>query len=92
MGTVKIIIDSIGKALSGFTVYIIRFYKFFISPVLPAACRYYPTCSVYSIQAIKKFGLIKGGFLAMKRILSCNPFFEGGFDPVPEVFSLKKIS
>ncbi|HNX24389.1 MAG TPA: membrane protein insertion efficiency factor YidD [Spirochaetota bacterium] len=91
MGAVKILMDFLGAALSGFAVYIIKFYKFFISPVLPAACRYYPTCSVYSIQAIKKFGLIKGGFLSFKRVLSCNPFCEGGFDPVPEVFSLKKI-
>ena len=91
MGAVKKIMDFIGAALSGFAVYIIKFYKFFISPVLPAACRYYPTCSVYSIEAIKKFGLIKGGFLSIKRILSCNPLCEGGFDPVPEVFSLKKI-
>ena len=92
MGAVKILMDFLGAALSGFAVYIIKFYKFFISPVLPAACRYYPTCSVYSIQAIKKFGLIKGGFLSFKRVLSCNPFCEGGFDPVPEVFTLKKMS
>jgi hypothetical protein len=91
MGAVRNIMDFIGAALSGFAVYIIKFYKFFISPLLPAACRYYPTCSVYSIEAIKKFGLIKGGFLSIKRIITCNPLFEGGFDPVPEVFSLKKI-
>lgn len=90
MRAVKIIINFSGKALSGLAVYIIKFYQFFISPVLPAACRYYPTCSAYTIQAIKKFGFIKGGFLGAKRILSCNPYSEGGFDPVPEVFSLKK--
>ena len=90
METVKIITDFFGKVLSVIAVYIIKFYKFFISPVLPASCRYYPTCSVYSIQAIRKFGIIKGGFLGARRILSCNPFCEGGFDPVPEVFSLKK--
>jgi putative membrane protein insertion efficiency factor len=91
MRAVKIIISFSGKALSGLAVYIIKFYQFFISPVLPAACRYYPTCSSYTIQAIKKFGFFKGGFLGAKRILSCNPYCEGGFDPVPEVFSLKKI-
>jgi len=91
MGAVKTIIDSFGKAFSGFAVYIIRFYQIFISPVLPAACRYYPTCSAYTIQAIKKFGIIKGGFLSVRRIISCNPYGGGGFDPVPEVFSLKKI-
>jgi len=90
MRTIKNVIDFSGKVLSGFVVYIIKFYKFFISPVLPASCRYYPTCSVYTIQAIGKFGLIKGGFLSLKRILSCNPFGKGGFDPVPEVFCLKK--
>ncbi len=92
MGTIKIIINFSGKALSGFAVYIIKFYKFFISPVLPDACRYYPTCSVYSIEAIEKFGFFKGGFLSVRRILSCNPFGKGGFDPVPEIFSLKKVS
>lgn len=92
MRTVKYIISFAGLVLSGVAVYIIKFYKFFISPLLPAACRYYPTCSVYSIEAIKRFGIIKGGFLSLKRVLSCNPFFDGGFDPVPEVFSLKKIS
>lgn len=90
MRAVKMIIGIFNNALSGFAVYIIKFYKFFISPVLPASCRYYPTCSVYSIEAIGKFGLIKGGFLSLKRVLSCNPFGKGGFDPVPEIFSLKK--
>ena len=90
MRAVKMIIGIFDNALSGFAVYIIKFYKFFISPVLPASCRYYPTCSVYSIEAIGKFGLIKGGFLSLKRVLSCNPFGKGGFDPVPEIFSLKK--
>ena len=90
MGAVKIVIYLIEKVVSSVAVYIIEFYKFFISPVLPAACRYYPTCSAYSIQAIRKFGLIKGGILSLKRIFSCNPYGNGGFDPVPEVFSLKK--
>jgi len=92
MGVFKIITGFTGIALSGMAVYIIKFYKFFISPLLPSSCRYYPTCSVYTIQAINRFGFIRGGFLGMKRVLSCNPFFEGGFDPVPEVFSLKKLS
>ncbi len=92
MGAFKTLSVYSGRVLSGVAVYIIRFYKFFISPVLPASCRYYPTCSVYSIQAINRFGLLRGGFLGIKRVLSCNPFFEGGFDPVPEVFSFRKIS
>ena len=90
MEAVKKLIILMDNGISCIAVYIIEFYRFFISPVLPSACRYYPTCSVYAIQAIKKFGLIKGGFLSLKRILSCNPYGKGGFDPVPEVFSLKK--
>jgi uncharacterized protein len=90
MGALRILVCLIEKVLSSVAVYIIEFYRFFISPVLPAACRYYPTCSAYSIQAIRKFGFIKGGILSLKRIFSCNPYGKGGFDPVPEVFSLKK--
>ena len=59
------------------------FYKRHISPYLPGACRFYPTCSQYAYEAISRFGVIKGGFLAFKRILRCNPFCKGGFDPVP---------
>ncbi len=60
----------------------IKGYKFLISPLLGHSCRYLPTCSEYSIEALKKFGLIKGTFLSIKRILSCNPWGKGGFDPV----------
>jgi putative membrane protein insertion efficiency factor len=90
MEAIRFIANFISKALTFFVVYIIKFYKFFISPIMPRSCKYYPTCSVYSIQAIKRFGLIRGGYLSVKRILSCNPFSSGGFDPVPEVFSLRK--
>ncbi len=61
----------------------IRLYQIVISPLLPPSCRYTPTCSVYSIEAIKKHGPIKGGLLALKRILSCNPRGGSGYDPVP---------
>lgn len=61
----------------------LKFYKRAISPYLPDACRYTPTCSVYAMQAIEKYGFIKGSFLAVKRLLRCNPFFPGGYDPVP---------
>ena len=90
MNLIKIISNSAGRFLAEAAVYIIRLYKLLISPLLPASCRYYPTCSVYSMQAIKKFGIIKGGYLAAKRILSCNPFGGSGFDPVPETFSFRK--
>ncbi|MBQ4062277.1 MAG: membrane protein insertion efficiency factor YidD [Clostridia bacterium] len=62
---------------------LIKFYKLAISPYLPNACRFTPTCSVYAMEAIEKYGALKGGFLAFKRILRCNPFCKGGYDPVP---------
>ncbi len=62
----------------------LRFYKKRISPLLPDACIYTPTCSEYAFTAVSRFGIIKGGFLAIKRILRCNPFFKGGVDPVPD--------
>ena len=62
---------------------IIRFYRKFISPALPASCRFYPTCSKYAITAIEKYGPGKGGIMAAKRILRCHPFNPGGYDPVP---------
>ncbi len=61
---------------------LIRFYQRFISPGLPASCRYYPTCSEYGYQAIAKYGIIKGGWMTIWRILRCNPFARGGYDPV----------
>ena len=62
----------------------IRFYRRHISPYKPACCRFSPTCSTYAMEAIEKYGAIKGGFLALKRILRCNPFYKGDFyDPVP---------
>ncbi|HOK13690.1 MAG TPA: membrane protein insertion efficiency factor YidD [Candidatus Kapabacteria bacterium] len=70
---------------------LIKFYKFAISPIFPPSCRFYPTCSQYAIDAIEKHGSIFGTFLAIKRILRCNPFSKGGFDPVPDVLFKKKI-
>jgi putative membrane protein insertion efficiency factor len=64
-------------------VLLIRFYQIVISPVLPASCRYAPTCSHYTLVALKKHGLFKGGYLGIKRILSCNPWGGSGYDPVP---------
>ncbi|MDM8528949.1 membrane protein insertion efficiency factor YidD [Anaerolineales bacterium HSG24] len=62
---------------------IIRFYQKFISPLYPPACRFEPSCSHYAHQAIEKYGLFKGGWLATKRIGRCHPFNPGGYDPVP---------
>ncbi len=61
----------------------IRFYRRNISPMFPPCCRFHPTCSAYALEAITKYGALKGGFLAFKRILKCNPFHPGGYDPVP---------
>lgn len=68
----------------------IKFYKRAISPYLPKACRFTPTCSVYAIEAIEKFGAIRGTLLAAYRVLRCNPFCRGGYDPVPERFTFKR--
>lgn len=64
-------------------VLLVRAYQVGLSPLLPASCRYYPSCSAYAIQAIEKHGAARGGWLAAKRILRCHPFRPGGFDPVP---------
>ena len=61
----------------------VYFYRIFISPMTPPSCRYTPTCSAYAIEAVKKHGILKGGWLALKRILSCNPWGGSGYDPVP---------
>lgn len=61
----------------------IRFYRRFISPMFPPCCRFTPTCSAYALEAIQKYGALKGGYLAVRRILRCNPFHPSGYDPVP---------
>lgn len=63
---------------------IIRFYQKCISPMKPPTCRFYPTCSQYGLEAVRKFGALKGGYLAIKRIGKCHPFHPGGVDLVPE--------
>jgi uncharacterized protein len=63
---------------------IIRFYQVVISPIKPPTCRFYPTCSHYGLEAVQRFGALKGGWLTLKRILKCHPFHPGGIDPVPE--------
>jgi uncharacterized protein len=62
---------------------LIRGYKLFISPLLPPSCRFVPTCSEYGYEAIEKYGIIRGGWLTVRRISRCHPLSEGGYDPVP---------
>ena len=82
------------KIISSLLIGIIKFYKMIISPYLTPSCRYLPTCSEYSIEALKEFGLAKGSFMSLKRILSCHPikFLGGGdgFDPVKKQMKVKK--
>ena len=72
------------KIITFFLLSTIKFYQFFISPILGQNCRYLPTCSEYTIQAIKKFGLIKGTNLSLNRISKCHPWGNHGYDPVPK--------
>ena len=67
-----------------FMLALIRFYQHYISPLRPPSCRFMPTCSAYAVQAITKYGALKGGWLTFKRLLRCNPFYKGNYyDPVP---------
>jgi uncharacterized protein len=68
---------------------LIRGYKYLISPILGNNCRFYPSCSTYAMEAIKRHGVFVGVYLATRRLLKCHPFHEGGIDPVPEHFGKK---
>ncbi|KRG16109.1 membrane protein insertion efficiency factor YidD [Lederbergia galactosidilytica] len=70
--------------LKSIFLHLIRFYRKFISPLKPPTCRFYPTCSQYGLEAIQRFGAIRGGWLTIKRIGKCHPFHPGGMDPVPD--------
>lgn len=68
----------------------LRFYKAHVSPALPPACRYTPTCSEYAIEAVERHGAARGSTMAIRRVLSCNPFARGGYDPVPQLGSASR--
>ena len=74
---------NVKKILIAPFILLIRGYQLLISPLTPATCRYSPTCSSYTLTALKKHGLFKGGWLALKRIFSCHPWGGSGYDPVP---------
>ena len=67
----------------------IRAYQRWVSPALPRRCRYEPTCSAYAVESIRRFGAVRGAVLASWRLLRCNPLSHGGFDPVPDRFTLR---
>lgn len=70
-------------------IFLINLYKWVISPLMPATCRHYPTCSTYSIEALKYHGLFRGGAMAVSRIVRCNPWGTSGYDPVPRFLTKK---
>jgi uncharacterized protein len=70
------------RLLQKFALFLLRAYKWAISPMLPPSCRYVPTCSEYALEAVERYGALRGGLMAGWRLLRCNPFARGGFDPV----------
>lgn len=69
---------------------LIIFYRKYLSPLKSTKCPYFPTCSQYGLEAVEQYGVLKGGFLCMWRILRCNPFSKGGYDPVPSINSSRR--
>ncbi len=79
----KFILDILKGIVGAIFIVLIKIYQYFISPLTGASCRYTPTCSQYAVEAIKKYGGFKGGWLTIKRIASCSPWGGHGHDPVP---------
>ncbi len=71
-------------------IWLITGYRRFVSPLFPPSCRFTPTCSQYAIESVDRFGTIEGSYRALKRILRCNPFHPGGYDPVPEICDIHR--
>ena len=68
-------------------IWLVRGYQLLVSPVLPPSCRYFPSCSAYGVTALQRFGLVRGGYLTVRRLLRCNPWSAGGIDHVPETWA-----
>ena len=73
-----------------FFIFMIRFYRSYLSPLKSTKCPYFPSCSQYGLEAVEQYGAVKGGLLCIWRILRCNPFSKGGYDPVPSIINDKK--
>ncbi len=85
------ILRLISSCTANALIYTIKFYQRFISPIKPPSCRFYPTCSNYAIEAIKRFGPFQGGMMAIYRVLRCGPWSAGGYDPpVKPLFTFKR--
>lgn len=74
---------ALSKIVRSVAILPIRFYQFCISPLTPPSCRFVPTCSQYAVEAIRRHGVVRGGWLAIKRLLRCHPWGGSGYDPVP---------
>ena len=76
------LLKELNRYLSKLLIYLVRFYQKYISPLKGPTCRFYPTCSQYSIESIRKYGALKGIYLTIRRLLKCHPFHSGGYDPL----------
>lgn len=75
-------VEQVGFGMKQLLIWLIKFYRIFLSPLKPPTCRFVPTCSEYALLAVEKYGALRGGLLAVKRILKCHPFHPGGYDPI----------
>ena len=73
----------LSKIINVILIGLVKFYRSALSPLKPSTCRFYPTCSMYMLQALERYGPLKGSYLGIKRILKCHPFHKGGYDPLP---------